>query len=154
MPSPIEELELQLTAEEPDYSALAQLGPNIVADLRTLVRTASVAVASKATSLAGFIGGPDALRVIEEAAKHPDPRVRIAAAGAIAHYPSPPSPLILKLLRDPHASVRMRTLKSANASSSPEVKVEVEALGVKDPDGGVRRAARESIGVTPPAEFR
>jgi HEAT repeat protein len=153
MPSSIEELELHLTAEEPDYSELAQLGPNIVADLRTLVRTASVALASKATSLAGFIGGPDALRVIEEAAKHPDPRVRIAAAGAIAHFPAPPSPLVLKLLRDPHASVRMRTLKSGRASS-PEVKLEVEALGEKDPDDGVRRAARESIGQTPPAKFR
>jgi hypothetical protein len=48
----------------------------------------------------------------------------------------------------------MRTLKSANASSSPEVKVEVEALAVKDPDDGVRRAARESIGETPPIKFR
>ena len=129
MPSPIEELELHLTAEEPDYSALAQLGPNIVADLRTLVRTASIAVASKATSLAGFIGGPDALRVIEEAAKHPDPRVRIAAAGAIAHYPSPPTPLVLKLLRDPHASVRVRTLKAIEGRLGLDLMREMQAPG-------------------------
>jgi HEAT repeat protein len=142
MPMRQKELARRLDVDEPDYEALAHFGPNIVPHLRTLVRADSIALAAKATALAGFIGSSEGLAVIEEAAAHVDPRVRVAAAGALGHLKRPSSPLVAKLLRDVHPSVRVRTLKSLKTRVPKGIRVTLQELIATDPDDSVRSVAR------------
>ncbi|OLR95397.1 hypothetical protein [Actinokineospora bangkokensis] len=66
-----------------DYDDAAALGPQAVPHLSTLVAGADTVLAAKALYLAGVIGGPAAKALLDAAAGHPDPIVRIAASAAL-----------------------------------------------------------------------
>ena len=141
-----------LDREEPDYEAAASaLGPEALPELSRLVAEADVLTASKATHLASLIESPAANGVVEAAAGHPDPVVRVAAAAAVrnltrqaggleaARVADAPGGALDRLLQDTDPGVRKFALKSA-ADLGLEHRVEAART---DPEEFLRRMARE-----------
>jgi HEAT repeat protein len=81
------QLKALLDVDEPDYPALANEGPAAIPHLRRMAASGDPALASKAVSLAGMIGGDAGVAVIVDAAGSPDPIVRVAAAHAAGLLP-------------------------------------------------------------------
>jgi hypothetical protein len=72
-----------LDPEEPDYAAAAaQLGPEAIPYLEALVQGEDPMLASKAVYLASLIEHERTPQVLEQAAQHSNPAVRVAAAAA------------------------------------------------------------------------
>ena len=79
MPVTMEQVINQLDREEPEYAQAAQLGSEALPHLVTLIRGKNLGLAAKATSLAGLINARQSADVLEIAARHPEPVVRVAA---------------------------------------------------------------------------
>ena len=115
----INQLRLQLDADEPDYPALARLGPSLLPQLAQLAKDRSEYVAANAASLAGIIGGDRATAVIESAARSRSPLVRTAAAEALQRVQGPKAvSMIAALLNDRDKGVRKFAIKAAAAARS------------------------------------
>lgn len=96
-----------LDPEEPNYSAAAaELGPEALPILETLVQSADPLLASKAAYLASLIPDAEADRVIEQAARSEHATVRIAAAAGLRSRPDMEAGTAEELLSDPDAGVR------------------------------------------------
>jgi HEAT repeat protein len=80
MPVSMSEVLAELDRDEPDYSRAAQLGPEALPHLRQVVEADNPLRAAKAAYLASLIPGNDSTRLLEQAADHADPSVRVAAA--------------------------------------------------------------------------
>ena len=103
-----------LDAEEPNYAALARLGPQILPHLQTLIASGDEYFATKAASLASRINDERATAVLRDAAKHASPRVRLAVAGAIKNVARPAAAgVLMALLDDRDPGVRKTALKAA-----------------------------------------
>ncbi len=112
-----------LDPEEPDYAAAAELGAEALPHLKTLVQGDDAMLASKAASLAAFIGGAGAADVLGAAAAHTEPPVRaVAAYGAQMLPQDVAEPIVLQLLDDDEPSVSKRAVKSAAAIPTDEVR--------------------------------
>jgi hypothetical protein len=90
----LEQVRALLDAEEPNYAALARLGPEILPHLRTLIAGGDEYFATKAASLVSRINDDRATAVLRDAANHASPRVRLAKIGDISK-------------RDPTPAMRM-----------------------------------------------
>ena len=75
----------------------------------------------------------------------PDPRVRVAALGALARTPHPPSDRWLRAAADPDAAVRRRAADLAPAFAGPPVAAGLVLL-LDDPDGSVAEGAAWALG--------
>jgi hypothetical protein len=96
-----------LDPEEPNYKRAAALGPDALPHLEVLVTTAEPMLASKATYLASLIEDVRAGDVLDKAAQHADPVVRVAAAAAAVNLAGAPAgDLLRRLADDPDAGVR------------------------------------------------
>ena len=80
----------QLDREEPDYAQAARLGSDALPYLRELIEGDNLTLAAKATSLAGAINADESGDVLETAARHSDPVVRVAAAASARNLTSVP----------------------------------------------------------------
>lgn len=111
-----------LEPDELDYDeAASDLGPAALPLLEQLLAGADVGIATKATYLAGLMAA-DATRsirdqsnmVLQVAAGHGDPRVRIAAAAAAEFLgPELAEPLLKTLQADADAGVRFKATQVA-----------------------------------------
>jgi hypothetical protein len=135
-----------LTAEEPNYTRAARLGPEILPYLQTLVQDPNPMLASKATHLAGLIKDEGALNVLHEAAKRAEPVVRLAAAAAARNLEkASPHELLARLVNDVDEGVRKVALKSVGPEVVPHLKSALEEVANKDNVLHLRSLSRQLL---------
>lgn len=145
----INQLRLRLGADEPDYPALARLGPAIVPKLVQLVTDRFEYVAANAASLAGLIGGEQAVTVLARAAQNPSPLVRTAAAAALARAKGPQvAGLVAKLLSDRDHGVRKFAILSAAARPNAAFAAKIADMSKRDPQAHLRALAAQALNRT------
>ena len=133
-----------LSSEEPDYPAAAQvLGPEAGAPLAEIVASGDIAMASKASTLAGFLAPEVARPVLFAGSKHRSAIVRVAVAGSLSRQPSLAPELGGRLLRDSDAGVRKWALIAIRDSSARSLVAEVGAAARSDPEPALRQLASE-----------
>ena len=147
MPITLDEVRRMLDVDEPDYPRIAtSVGPEVHAHLAALVGGADPMLASKAAYLAGLVPGPGATQVLEKAASHSEPRVRVAAAASLSRSAIPAAEsLVLKLLADKDVGVRKLAVATAAARPSAGLRSRLEAMRTGDPEHHLRRAAGEAL---------
>jgi len=133
----------EIDKDEPDYQAAAKLGPDALPHLQKIVEADDPMRASKAAYLAGLIGGAQAAPVLEHAAAHRDPVVRVAAAHAMRAGTDAPTNLLERLLDDGDVGVRKVALRAAKTSKSSHLRAKVSAMAEKDPDEHIRDVAKD-----------
>lgn len=111
-----------LGSDEPNYELGIDLPEEAIEVLEKLVGSDNAAMAARAAWLASKTGYPAAVKVVEAAANHKDPIVRVSAAGALRNIRNERSDaLIEKLLDDPDPGVRKVALQSAERARSPRL---------------------------------
>lgn len=96
-----------LEPEDPDYAAAAQLGPDTVPHLQTLIQGDDPMLASKAVYLASLIQDERTPDLFRQAAQHDDPVIRVAAASAARNMDAPvASEILVELVADDDPGVR------------------------------------------------
>jgi HEAT repeat protein len=147
MADDLDDLRQRIDLDEINYPKLArELGSQALPGLATIAQDPNVGLASKAIYLASVISGADAAAILETAALHPNPTVRVAAAAGLrnldpAHAERGADPL----LEDEDASVRKVALHSAIALDSPGMAARVKRMADEDSDPVVREAARSAL---------
>jgi HEAT repeat protein len=142
----IEQLRLRLAEDEPDYEALTRLGPSVLSLLSQLVSGQDQYVAANAASLAGMIGGEQAVAVLERAARSPSAQVRTASAAALARVKSPRAAgLIAGLVRDPDKGVRKFAIKAAAVRPNAALAAEIADLSKREPVSELRSLAKAAL---------
>jgi HEAT repeat protein len=149
MPVTMEQVINQLDREEPDYGQAAQLGSEALPHLITLIQGENLGLAAKAASLAGIINVGQSAAVLEIAAQHPEPVVRVAAAASAKNLTSIPTSLAMHLLNDSDAGVRKWVLNALEVRHPPGIKTKVEEIMKNDLDMGLRDRARQIINRLP-----
>jgi HEAT repeat protein len=135
-----------LDPEEPDYGRAAQLGPEALPHLQTLIEGHDTMLAAKAAYAAGVIGAPDSADVVATAARSPHVALRLAAATAAGHLPSADAERIFSsLLDDDDRGVRKVALTSLEHRPTAGILTRVERLTESDPDPGIRRVAEQTL---------
>ena len=139
-----EQVRAVLDLDEPDYEAAARLGPEALPHLRRFVEGGDPNLASKAAYLAGRIGDPQAVSILELAATSDDPVIRVAAAGGASHLPDEQADtVLLPLVDDDEPGVRKTALKAVPASPSQDLATKVEVLSKYESEPAVRDLAAE-----------
>lgn len=151
MPVTLEQVRAALLPDEPSYSrAVAQLGAGAIPHLDTLVQGSDVMLAAKAACLASMIQDSRAVGVLNKAATHSDPAVRVAAAGGARYIGQPSaSDLLITLLNDHDAGVRKMALKSVTKDATPNLRVKVKAMRDNDPAPHIRELVKRVVGLFP-----
>jgi HEAT repeat protein len=140
-----EEVVALLDLDEPDYAQAAQLGPDALPHLKTLVVQDEPRLASKAAYLAGLIASGDAADVVSQAAKSQHPDVRVAAAAAVRNLPADTGRQVAEtLLSDQDVGVRKIALQSSATLQSPGLRARVEQMARSDPEPFLQNLARDT----------
>ena len=144
----LQQLLARLDVDEPDYPALASLGPEVVPHLATLVRQEDPGIAAKAAYLASLIASDDAPDVVSAAAASPNESGRVAAAAGLrnlvaAHAASTAE----RLLDDSDAGVREQALQAVVSLGIAGLGPKLRRLSTQDPEPGLRDLAQAR---TPP----
>jgi HEAT repeat protein len=138
----LKQVRAALDPEEPDYAAAGRLGPEALPHLRRLVASKDTMLASKAVHLAALVGGDDAVDVVQQAAEHANPVLRVAAAAATRELPPPAAARVLpRLLADDDRGVRKVALNSVPPNPGDEVMRHVRDLEQLGADPGLQAAA-------------
>lgn len=149
MAIPASQLRRLLNSDEPDYTAMARLGPAILPQLQQLVADRDEYVAANAASLAGMIDHDTAVAVLQRAARSPSAQVRTAAAGALRQVKRPSaSGLIAALLNDRDKGVRKFAIKAAAQRSNSALLAKISDLSKKDPSPMIRSLAGRALSHT------
>ena len=135
----------QLNRDEPDYVRAAQLGPEALPHLRQLIEGDDLGLAAKATYLAGIMNADESTRLLEIAARHPDPVVRVAAAASARNLTRITASLAVTFLDDADSGVRKWGLRSVEVNQPQGIKPNLEKIMKDDPDIGLRERARKVI---------
>ena len=132
MPVTYAELKRLLDVDEPDYDSLVVVAETSMAMLKRLADSGEPAVVAKAVSLAGLIGGRDALEIVRRGARSKDPAIRVAAAHAASFLGAHPGSgtVIVDLLKDDNPSVVKFALRAASAHPDPAVKAKAARASV------------------------
>ena len=136
-----------LKQEETDYEAAAQLGEAAIPVLKGIMQGQNEALASKAASLAGMIGGPGGTEVLEEAAKHQSDVVRVAAAAAAQKLTTDQSERVLsRLIDDPDLGVAKLTLRSVREKNlTHKFAVRIRDISDHHPQEAIKMMARSML---------
>src|SRR5262245_33904427 len=141
----LEDVIRHLDREEPDYAQAARLGPEALPHLRQLIESGDMGLAAKAAWLAGAINGEESADILETAARHPEPAVRVAAAASARYLTSVTTSLAATLLDDPDPGVRKWVLKTLEVRHPAGIRTKVEKIMAKDPEAGLREQARKIV---------
>jgi len=129
MPVTMKQVRAALDPEEPDYEKAAKLGSEALPHLQKLIARKDPHLASKAASLAGMIKDERAAGVVEQAAKHEDVRVRVAAAYSAQYLPPEDASRVLTAaLSDKDVGVQKVALRSVPKELTPELRTKIEAI--------------------------
>jgi HEAT repeat protein len=145
MPTTDDEMIALLRADEPNFTAIAELVPDALPVLRRLVETGDAEVATKSAGLAGKLEGPERADVLLTAMEHNLPTVRMAAARATANLPvDEAQPLLARALRDHDAGVRAVAVRALPADAAQELVDEVRSALANEPDEAVQELMRNA----------
>lgn len=146
MPVTMEQVLLALSAIEPDYTEMAQVGPEALPHLEILVEAMDPLLASKAVCLASVIGGDQSIEILKKAAHSPHPEVRIAAAVGARNLGLPAAAEFLTLLlNDMDSGVRKIALNSIPSDALPMLLTKIEVMVTTDPEPFIRQLSSEVI---------
>ncbi len=146
MPITMQQVLARLDTDEPDYAALATLGPEAVPHLKVLVRGDDPGIAAKAAYLASMIASDESADVIEAASASSDEIVRVAAAAGMRNWaPSKAGPTVERLLDDQDAGVRKQALQAATALGMSVLEPKVKKMATSDPEKGLRQLAKQGL---------
>lgn len=135
-----------LDSDEPDYALAAQLGPDTLPHIETIIKGVDPMLASKAAYLAGLIQDNRSTAVLKIAAKSKYPEVRIAAAAGAGHLATQAaSDVLLVLLEDQDLGVRKIALKSVPSDAPLALRKKIESLATKDPENFVRSLSTDVL---------
>lgn len=138
----LEQVERILAAEEPDYTAAAQLGSDALPHLEKLASKAGTAIAVKAVYLASLIGGDAADRAIDAASQRQDPVLRVTAAAALGRLSAARlADVAQRLVTDPDRSVRLRAIRTVPVKAHPTLALRLQSLA----DAAHPGPARDSL---------
>lgn len=141
-----EDVRRALDPDEPDYKqAAASLGPEALPILAELAKSSDVMLASKAVSLAGRIGGLDAVAILEHAAQTGPAEVRVVAAAATGRVTPLAENVLLNLIQDPDPGVRKYALRAVPAAPSARLREVLEVMRTSDSDPSVRRQVSDVL---------
>jgi HEAT repeat protein len=146
MPMTMQEVLARLDTDEPDYAALATLGPEAVPHLKVLVRSDDPGIAAKAAYLASMIESDESTDVIEAASASPHDIVRVAAAAGMRNLaPARAGPTVERLLDDKDAGVRKQALHAVAALGMSGSELKVKKMAASDPEKGLRELAKQGL---------
>ncbi len=129
MATTMEQVIAELNLDEPNYVQAAKMGSEALPHLASLIRGTDPGLASKAASLAGMIQEAESVDVLEQAANHADPRVRVAAAAASRNLSDvDTSRILLSLVSDADVGVQKVALQSVPAKATDELKSAINQL--------------------------
>jgi HEAT repeat protein len=139
-----DELRKALDRDELNYPRLAEeAGPESIEDLEALVAEDEPRIAPKAAYLAGLINAEGSDRVVHLAARSRHDVVRASAAAALGSLTEAgATPIAERLLVDPDAGIRARTVKSVGTIGG-ELQRSLQKVAEEDDDRGVRELAEE-----------
>ncbi|GIM97802.1 HEAT repeat domain-containing protein [Paractinoplanes toevensis] len=141
MPVDMNDVRAALERDEPDYRQAQQLGSEALPHLAALVRGDDPMLAAKAVYLASLLGH-EAVKVVADAASHPDPTVRVAAAAATRHLPAPAvTDIVIGLTADADSGVARVALKSVPEHPSVELRGQLQDLQRTSKNPDVRELA-------------
>lgn len=139
----MQEVRAVLDPEEPDYEQAAQLGPDALPHLESLVREADPMLASKAAYLASLIPASQSVQVIRQAAQSIFPEVRVAAAAGVSNLRSEDAKSVLPtFLGDPDVGVRKFAARSEPVVAA---RAAVEELREVEPSAAEQTAHLSSL---------
>lgn len=137
-----DQLVAALSASEPDYREIAAgLGREAGPWLRELAVRDDGPLAARAVSLAAYLPAEVAVPVVGDAAAHPQPAVRVAAAAALAALGEAGREPAARLLADADVGVRAWTLRSLEQAGVGSLRTQVAALAGSDPVPALREQA-------------
>lgn len=146
MPVTLQQVLNQLDTDEPNYPALAALGPEAVPHLASLVRGEDPGLASKAAYLASLIQSDESIEVLTTAAGSPHDTVRVAAAAGLRNLGAAQAlPLTERLLDDADAGVRKQALRAAGRLGLGTLEAKVKAVASSDADTALRQLATQEL---------
>ncbi len=141
-----EQVLASLYPDEPDYDQAAKFGPDALPFLALIVQGHDPMLASKAAYLAGLIGGPLALGVLNRAVESPHVTVRVAAAAATGLFISTEVQTILSsLLGDSDMNVRRIALEVVAQLDVVDLSDQVEGLALRDTEPYIQILARTTL---------
>jgi HEAT repeat protein len=136
----------RIDLDEIDYpAAAAELGAEALPLLEELAEGADTMLASKAVYLATLISGSESTSIMERAARHPDARVRVAAAAGLRNLGERYAEAqVEELLQDSDVGVRKVALQSVAAFDSPAMAARARRLAEHDPEPAIRDLAKRA----------
>lgn len=136
----------QLDTDEPNYTALAALGPEAVPHLASLVRGEDAGLASKAAYLASLIQSEESVGVLTAAAASAHDVVRVAAASGLRNLSADLAlPLADRLLEDADAGVRKQALRAAGRLGLGSLEAKLKSAAAGDADTALRQVASQEL---------
>jgi len=142
----LQEVLRQLDTDEPDYTALAALGPDAVPHLATLIRGEDPGIASKAAFLVSLIHGDESVDALSLAIASPHDAVRVAAAAGLRNLAAPQAARLAdRLLDDADVGVRKLALGAAGRLGLTMLEGKVRSMATGDHSPALRRMAREEL---------
>ena len=143
MPVTMQQVLAEIDKDEPNYTTIAELGPDALPHLQMIADTNDPLRASKAAYGASLIGGPGAIDILKKAGDHSDAQVRVAVAHALRNLATTaPSELVMKSLGDQDAGVRKLALGTAGLLKRAEFNQRISAIAQNDPDEHIRKRAQ------------
>jgi HEAT repeat protein len=146
MPIDIEQLRTELDVDEPNYRRVAaRLGVEAMPLLAELAVGSDKGLAAKAIYLASLISPDHATEILQQAARSPDPMIRLTAAAAASNVPSlDASPILLGLVEDHDRGVRKAALGAVGGQVSSALRDRLQELSEAS-DPSLQRMAREAM---------
>jgi HEAT repeat protein len=138
------ELRQQLSAIEPDEGTYADLSPEDVPLLETLLEDEEGWFAARAVNALARIDSSRARSTLVKASANPRPEIRIALASVAGHLPPRTSNSLLeKLLDDPDAGVRKFAIRSVSEKNSASIQSRVREVATAENDPVLRALAQQ-----------
>jgi len=142
MPITMQQILARLDTDEPEYAALAALGPEAIPHLKVLVRSDDPGIAAKAAYLATLINTDESADIMEAASASPHETVRVAAAAGMRNLTAAKAgPWVERLLDDSDPGVRKQALQTISALDL-NVDPKVAKISTSDPEKELRVMAK------------
>jgi len=142
----LDQVVARLDTDEPDYPALASLGPEVIHHLAALVQGVDTGLAAKAAYLASLIESDQSSEVLSSAAGSPHEVVRVAAAAGLRNLSvAQATPTADRLLDDSDVGVRKQALQAVAELGIASLEPKMDRLSTSDPEEGVRELARDGL---------
>jgi HEAT repeat protein len=143
MPITMQQILARLDTDEPEYAALAALGPEAIPHLKVLVRSDDPGIAAKAAYLATLINTDESADIMEAASASPHETVRVAAAAGMRNLTAAKAgPWVERLLDDSDPGVRKQALQTISALDL-NLDPKVAKISTSDPEKELRLMAKD-----------